>query len=286
MQIRCFDSAAGFYQYVEPFLLEREAEHNRLLNRISGLTHQADGNRPQPYLAVVEHSGQIVAVALGRLRHNFILSSIPPEWMDEVIQVLARDLNRLYGTLPGVYAPAPISHAFAQHWHTLTGQPCHLSLSERIFQLEKVIPVQGVPGHLRRATFADHNLLIGWLRDFYRDTANMKDVASLEQTLSNYFTSDERGFYLWETDRGVSMAICAGPTPNGMRIKGLYTPPECRRQGYASACVAALSQLMLDSGRRYCFLFINLNDHISNRISQRLGYYPICDADEYTFTKS
>ena len=287
MQIRCFDSAADFYQYVEPFLLEKEAEHNRLLNRIRGLTRrpEVDQIRAQPYLAVVEQAGQIMAVALGRLRHNLILSSMLPELMDEVIQLFAQDLNTFYGTLPGVYGPAPISHAFARHWHKLTGQTCHLSLSERIFQLEQVIPVQGVPGRLRRATFADHDLLIGWLRNFYRDAATKQDVANLEQTLSNYFTSDERGFYLWEIDRGVSMAICAGPTPNGVRIKGVYTPPECRRRGYASACVAALSQLMLESGRRYCFLFINHDDHISSRISQRLGFYPICDVDEYTFTE-
>jgi hypothetical protein len=50
------------------------------------------------------------------------------------------------------------------------------------------------------------------------------------------------GRFLWEQNGPVSLAGFTGPTPNGIRIGPVYTPPAHRRRGYASALVAALSQ--------------------------------------------
>jgi predicted GNAT family acetyltransferase len=51
------------------------------------------------------------------------------------------------------------------------------------------------------------------------------------------------------------MAACGQPTPHGARIGLVYTPPKYRQKGYASACVATLSQRLLYQGYKYCFLF-------------------------------
>ena len=51
------------------------------------------------------------------------------------------------------------------------------------------------------------------------------------------------------------MAAARGPTPHGIRIGFVYTPVEWRGRGYASACVAALSQQQLDQGKSLCFLY-------------------------------
>ena len=80
------------------------------------------------------------------------------------------------------------------------------------------------------------------------------------------------------------MAGCTGWTPRGVRINAVYTPPQSRRRGYASACVAALSQLLLGAGRQFCFLFTDLANPTSNRIYQQIGYRAVCDVDEYAFT--
>jgi predicted GNAT family acetyltransferase len=79
------------------------------------------------------------------------------------------------------------------------------------------------------------------------------------------------------------MAGSTGPTPHGIRIGAVYTPPEYRQRGYASACVAYLSQMMLDSGRKFCFLFTDLSNPTSNHIYQQIGYEPVCDVDNYVF---
>ena len=89
---------------------------------------------------------------------------------------------------------------------------------------------------------------------------------------------------LWIADgKPVAWAGVGGRTPNGIRIGPVYTPPEERGHGYASAVVAAASQAQLDEGRTFCFLFTDLANPTSNRIYQAIGYEPIGDFDEYHF---
>ena len=79
------------------------------------------------------------------------------------------------------------------------------------------------------------------------------------------------------------MAGCGGPTPHGLRVAPVYTPPEHRGRGYASACVAALSQLLLDSGRRYCFLFTDRSNPTSNHIYEAIGFEAVTEVDRWVF---
>jgi predicted GNAT family acetyltransferase len=73
------------------------------------------------------------------------------------------------------------------------------------------------------------------------------------------------------------MAVVVGWSPHGARVGGVYTPPHLRRRGYATTCVAALSQYLLDSGRRYCFLYTDLSNPTSNAIYMRIGYHAVAD---------
>src|SRR4051794_1327852 len=44
-----------------------------------------------------------------------------------------------------------------------------------------------------------------------------------------------------------------------------------------SGGVAAVSQHLLDSGRKFCFLFTDLANPTSNKIYQQIGYEPVSD---------
>lgn len=87
----------------------------------------------------------------------------------------------------------------------------------------------------------------------------------------------------WEDGEPVSLAGFGNPTPNGVRIGPVYTPPGRRRRGYATALVAALTRALLGSGPRFCFLFTDLANPTSNTIYQRIGYRPVTDVDEWRF---
>ena len=94
-----------------------------------------------------------------------------------------------------------------------------------------------------------------------------------------------RRLLLWEVEgTAVSMAGYSGPTPNGIRVAWVYTPPENRGKGFAGACVAALSQKLLDDGRKFCFLYTDLANPISNHVYQKIGYEPVTDATVYSFS--
>lgn len=72
----------------------------------------------------------------------------------------------------------------------------------------------------------------------------------------------------------------------GRRINLVYTLPDLRRRGHATAAVAALTKRMLDSGGRYCCLYSDLANPTSNSVYRRIGYRPVCDIDQYSFSDS
>ena len=50
-----------------------------------------------------------------------------------------------------------------------------------------------------------------------------------------------------------------------------------------TACTAAVSQYLLDEGRKFCFLYTDLANPTSNKIYQDIGYTAVCDADVIRF---
>jgi predicted GNAT family acetyltransferase len=42
--------------------------------------------------------------------------------------------------------------------------------------------------------------------------------------------------------------------------------------------------MILDRGRRFCFLFTDLANPTSNSIYQQIGYRPVADADQWKFS--
>ena len=84
---------------------------------------------------------------------------------------------------------------------------------------------------------------------------------------------------MWEVGgQVVSLSGFGGPTPNGIRIGPVYTPPEHRGRGYATTLVADLSRHQLTGGRRLCFLHTDLANLTSNAIYVRIGYRRVCDS--------
>ena len=91
------------------------------------------------------------------------------------------------------------------------------------------------------------------------------------------------GVAIWEDGEAVSLSGYGARTPHGIRIGPVYTPPELRGRGYASALVASLTQQLLSGGRDFCFLFTDLANPTSNSIYQRVGYRPVTDIEVWKF---
>ena len=72
-------------------------------------------------------------------------------------------------------------------------------------------------------------------------------------------------------------------TYHGVSLNLVYTPPELRRRGYGTACVAAFSQHLLDAGATFCALFADLSNPASNGLYLKIGYRGIGDFEQYAF---
>ncbi len=288
MQQARFADIDEFAARVEPYLLAHEATHCLMLGLLSTLPRDPMPADEIPYMALVEDQDAVVLVAMRTPPFNVILSLIAPEYAAdpaEPLRLIASDLGSRYrDSLSGVHAPTPVSQPFAERWQQQAHVAARLAMRERIYELETVIPVSGVSGSYRRPIEADRDLLIRWLEAFAAEALGPIERLDAVDWVDRYFATPSRGGYLWEDEGApVSFAAYGNPTAHGMRIGPVYTPPEHRGRGYASACVATLSQHLLESGRTFCYLFTDLTNPTSNAIYQNIGYNPVNDVDVYEF---
>ena len=167
-----------------------------------------------------------------------------------------------------------------------SGRTAERILSQGVYGLTGVRDVPRAPGEPRPAGPRDRALLLDWLRAFVTEAVPDPDETfrRMERTLESRFGIESAGFWLWK-DGGqpVSLAGFSGPTPTGIRIGPVYTPPGHRRRGYATTLVADLSAWLLERGHRACFLYTDLANPTSNRIYVEIGYERVCDAMEFVF---
>jgi uncharacterized protein len=285
MKLQRFTNVAAFRDRAIPFLLEYEAEDNLILGLSSALLEDPHRYGPDdPYLATVEKDDSVVAVVLRTPPHNLLISRVNTH---EVLPLIANEAQQFFGKIPGVNAMSETSKAFAELWQNMTGQSFKVTMAQRVYKLEKVIPAREVSGHIRRAEQKDRDLLVDWVIAFSKEAIGQDaERGRMERSVDLRLTHDTTFFNVWE-DNGqvVSLVGSSGPTPNGIRIGPVYTPPEQRGKGYASACVAAFSQFLLDGGRKFVFLYTDLSNPTSNRIYQNIGYNAVCDTDQYEFSE-
>ncbi len=271
-----FDDVDSFLERAEGWLRQAEAENNLIL----GVAHQVRrGDHPfeEPiYLAAVVENESIVTCAFRTPPFKLGLTRAP----ESAIPRLVRDVREVYGSLPGVLGPEPAAVQFADLWTLEFGGEWERGMRQGIYALEEVIsPSKPAPGGLRLATDADLPLVLDWAEAMIRFAG--VPAGSLERLTRSLVRSES--MFFWEDGEPRSMAGVTGNTPNGARIAFVYTPEELRGRGYASSCVAALSQRMLDQGRRFCFLYADLSNPTSNSIYQRIGYRHVRDALEIRF---
>jgi predicted GNAT family acetyltransferase len=274
-----YGTAAAFLDAAGEFLVAREAEHNLIFGICATLTADP-GYSSDPYLATVSAAGRVVGAAIMTPPWNLVLSCT--EEPDTLVD-LAADLDDRGISIPGVTGPVEIAGRFAEVWrrtHDLTSSP---KMAERVYRLERVEPPDDVPGTVRLATETDRDLLVAWVDAFAMEALDRADPDQASALVDRSFRTGTRTWYLWDDGGPVSVAAAGGPTPNGIRIGPVYTPPDRRRRGYASAVTAAASQAELDKGRRFIFLFTDLANPTSNKIYQAIGYEPVIDIDQVTF---
>jgi uncharacterized protein len=264
-------NAPAFLRRARQWLLQTEAEHNLMLD----LAERAV-SRDDLYVATVEENDTVVGCALRTPPRKLVITRVPPG----AVSALVVDVAACYDALPAVFGPPVAAREFARHWCARNGCAARDGTAHRLYRLDRVRPPAQPPnGGLRLATARDVGLVASWIACLAAEAG--VEITSTPDYVATRIRAGELA--LWCDDGPRTLAGYSGRSPNGVRIGYVYTPPEWRGRGYATACVAALSQHALDDGARFCCLYTDLANPTSNTIYQRIGYKPVCDAIDIKF---
>ena len=285
MKVELTEDARAFLDAAGPLLLEDEARSNLILGLAGTLVDDPDRYAAKRFWVVTDDLGGPAAAAMQTPPYNLLLA---PARSVAALEALVESIE---GGLPGIVAARPEVDDFVRLWSRSRGVEPRVLRNQGIYALERVQPVPAATGTRRAATADDVALVMDWMIAFGEEVLEEGDPGRTEAR--NVVESrlgdggEAGGFDLWE-DGGevVSLSGWGGPTPNGIRIGPVYTPPEARGRGYATSLVAGLSQSLLDAGRRFCFLYTDLANPTSNAIYERIGYVRVAESAMVTFCRA
>ena len=279
MQVTRFNNSTEYYQRVESYLLQNEATNCLLLGIAKSLCSYQSGDRDRPYLVTLENNQSILATAIQTPPRRLLLAKSTGI---EAVKLIAKNITLENKSLPGVIGLKSEAEIFARTWQSIAGKAFKLAIAMKIHQLETVQPITFASGRLRLAQESDRRLLLKWIKAFELEALGDNEVKSDYQL---WFESNiqAQSLFVWQDKEPVSMTTFGGATPNGIRINGVYTPQEFRGKGYATSCVAAVSQQLLKRGYQYCFLFTDLANPSSNHIYRKIGYKSVGEISNYAF---
>lgn len=263
-QVTVHERPGDFLEHAEAWLLERE-DHNNLFLSLSYARAETGRVEPGALWVVVEQGGRVAGCAMRTPPHKILITSVTPI----AIPSLVRSFAERFDEIPAVLGPDDAAHAFAMEWVSMKGGAWRPGMEQGVYRVDRVDPPAGVPGRVRLATEDEAELAVAWGEGFARDTGVMFPTAP--EVIQSWI--DNGLLYVWDVDETpVCITVAHGRTPSAMRIGYVYTPPEARRRGYASALVAAVSHIMLHVGCDFCVLYTDLSNPTSNAIYQRIGY--------------
>ncbi len=251
VQVFVTRDAADFVEHTRAFLLGRPIEHNVLATVVATLepTDRTDA----PLFAWVEagRRGGVSGAALRTPPRRLLASTMSAETSHALMpKLLEADPD-----LPGVNGPEPAASYLATAWRRHTGGMVEPAMSQAIYWLSRVNePPRRPAGRARPVERSDRGLMIDWMGAFNHDAGvpAVDEEAAVERRLG-----DGR-LFVWDHDRVLSMVGTSPPLAGVVRLGPVYTPPEARGRGYATALVADVSRWALGAGATKCMLYTDL----------------------------
>ena len=271
IEVSFSDDAAWVLNKAKIFLGSKPVHHNVILTLLHARVAQ---HKPGRYWIAVDGNAVVGVVFQSPLSFRAIVTPMDPE----VVPLLVDAISDAKVRLPGVTGDVTTAAHFAGQWAERQKSAVVPFMGQRIYEVDKVEEPTAVSGHFRQAVLSDRERLINWVSHFYTDTG-VQDSSS-ESIVDERLPAGQ--LYLWDDAGTVSMAGLTPPVEGVVRVQLVYTPPEYRGKGYASACVASLSKRIRGEGYR-CILYTDLGNPISNSIYRRMGYRAVVEGIQYRF---
>lgn len=273
VQLLLYDNARAFLENAGEMLYSRETVNNLMLGVNEQLIQDPQAYKDPFFATVVDETGRLNLAAVMTPPHNIILAG--GDDFEVGLPVLISYLQSEKIPVPGVIGPVHIAEHFVKAWKNMRRQNHTITMRQRVYELRKVRMPPLPPGYFRIAELSDVNIIADWLASYENEVMeeNGEDHDGRARK-----SIDNGSVFVWDrSEEIVSMAMAIRPIAHSITISGVYTPPEFRRNGYASALVAQLSQRMLDQGYHFVNLFTDLSNPVSNSIYQKIGYHPVSD---------
>jgi GNAT superfamily N-acetyltransferase len=219
-----------------------------------------------------DDAGAVGGAFLHTPPHPLLLTAVPAGVAGGLAAALAGR------PLSGVNAYVEAAEAFAATW--LAAAPGGQATEQRrlrLYRLGQLIwPDPAPDGAPRVAADADAPLLADWFAAFageVHDTDAGEDQAGAVRDKLSY-----GGVLMWEAaGRPAAFAAVTRQVAKMVRVGPVYTPPELRGHGYASAATAEVSRRARAAGAEEVLLYTDLANPTSNSIYQRIGYRAVED---------
>lgn len=274
MRLTTYPTAAEFLEAVGPTLAEHEAAHHLML----GVAEAAVAGRApnaELFAASVNDADGLVLAALMTRDRPLLLASDRADVASGAAALMWSALRAEQLQPRLVIGTVGQIEAVVDQWTRETGGEATLAMRQRAYTLTSVDAVPAASGILRVATSDDLDLVSEWISQFESEALANVVPQSSRGSAERRIAAGE--IHLWCDPEPRTMAASVRPTKRAIAVSSVYTPREWRRRGYGTACVAALSKVLLQRGFELCVLYTDLSNPTSNAIYTRIGYRPVRD---------
>lgn len=282
MNFKMYTDVHEFYTDTYDVLMRHEAQNMIPLgNLIIGHDGKDKTGWRDPanwLMATVSGGNEILLTALMTPPYNLTLYATDNVLNLEAINCLIDGLKDI--EIPGVMTEKGLAETFAKEYAARKGLTLEPTMSQRIYELKAVNPEIKQFGTVRLLDENDMHYFPYWLEAFNAAHIYGKTEMSIPQDADpyQYRISTKKIYILEVNDIPVSMAGFTREMQTAIGVAYVYTPPYWRGKGYATSCVAQISQMALDRGFTKCVLYTDLLNPTSNSIYQKIGYTPLCDS--------
>lgn len=282
MQFKLYTDVHEFYNDTYSVLMQDEAQNIILLGNIimgNEGKDKTDWRNPVNWvMATVYDANGIQLTALMTPPHNITLYATDNIINDQAIKCLLDGLTEY--NIPGVTTEKTLAELFAKEYTARKGLTFKTTMDQRIYELTTINPDVKQFGTVRLFEEKDMYFFPYWLEAFNAAVTYGNTKMSIPQDVEayRYRFSSKKLFVLEVEGKPVSMAGFTREMQTAIGVGFVYTPPYYRGKGYASSCVAQISQIALDKGFTKSVLYTDLLNPTSNSIYQKIGYKAICDS--------
>jgi hypothetical protein len=282
VEVLRYDDPEAWLTDATPLLGADEPRHNLMFGIADRLIHDP-GAYPEHRLWLATEGTEPVGALMQTPPYPVIVAEpADPGAIDALVEAALP----FAGTIPGVNGARPEVDAFTEAWCARTGSQWHMGVEMGIYACDETTPVPGASGTPRLGTPDDFDAVFAMFLAFADEALQHetnRDREREERGTHDQLASEpgRAGMWLWEDEgRIVSITGHGGRTPNGIRIGPVYTPPELRGRGYATALVHHQTSWLLREHVGVCFLYTDLSNPTSNAVYRRIGYEQHAEAAE------